>query len=160
MDIERFTKEELILSAMKSEIDSYNIYMQLSNIVKNFLLKEKLKFLAEEEKKHRKIFYNIYKDIYKKEPVVPEKTFVPLPEIKIEENMQISDLLSQSMEAEKSAYDFYLSMVDKFEDKISKLLKYIASMEMGHFKLLEIEREHLEYFEDFDAEWPMIHMGA
>ncbi len=44
--------------------------------------------------------------------------------------------------------------------KEKKLLKYFANMEMGHYKLLETERESAEYFEDYEKDWPMMHMGA
>jgi len=31
---------------------------------------------------------------------------------------------------------------------------------MGHYKLIEIEKDNMEKFEDFDIYLPMIHVGA
>ena len=161
MEINSFSMEDLLLSAIKSEEESENIYLKLAERVENFILKERLTFLAKEEKKHKGILYNIYKDMFKKEPEVPEESPVPLPRIILKEGMEISEILSQAMEAEKTAADFYKRISEKFEDeKRKKLLKYFANMEMGHYKLLETERESAEYFEDYEKDWPMMHMGA
>ena len=42
---------------------------------------------------------------------------------------------------------------------IKKMVIYIASMEMGHFKIIEIEKENAEKFEGFNMEWPLMHVG-
>lgn len=39
------------------------------------------------------------------------------------------------------------------------MIFYVASMEMGHYRLLEIERENAERFEVFEVSWPDIHVG-
>lgn len=39
------------------------------------------------------------------------------------------------------------------------MLIYIAEMEKGHYKLLEIEKENAEKFEAYNIEWPMMHIG-
>jgi len=65
------------------------------------------------------------------------------------------------MNAEKAAYYFYLSLANKFkmDEELSRRLKYIASMEMGHYRLLEIEKEQAETYEMYDAEFEMMHVG-
>jgi rubrerythrin len=65
------------------------------------------------------------------------------------------------MQAEKTAYDFYNGIAERFEEKpdIKKMVLYIASMEMGHFKIIEIEKENAEKFEGFNMEWPLMHVG-
>ena len=40
-----------------------------------------------------------------------------------------------------------------------KTLDYFASMEKGHYRLLEVERDEAERAEDYEIEWPMIHVG-
>ncbi len=39
-------------------------------------------------------------------------------------------------------------------------LEYFANMELGHFKILEIEKENVEKFEEYDDYWPMMHVGT
>lgn len=164
MDISKFTMEDIFLSALKSEIDSKNIYENLASRVKNYMLKDKLKFLAGEEEKHRLFFVNIYKKTYpKKKITLPDKTIVPLPEIKIEsENVLLSEILFQAMNAEKSAKEFYEEIAKLYYDKdkeIYKALKYIGMMEDVHYSILDAEKNFVESFEDMDIEWPMIHIG-
>jgi len=51
MDLKKYTLEDLLLAAMKSEIESHAVYTSIATQVKNGLLKDKFKFLAQEEKK-------------------------------------------------------------------------------------------------------------
>jgi hypothetical protein len=41
-----------------------------------------------------------------------------------------------------------------------KTLELFATMELGHYRLLEIERENMKRFESYDASWPMMHIGS
>ncbi len=163
MDIGIYTLEDLILTAMKSEIESKEVYSVLKDRVENFMLKDRFTFLAGEEEKHRAFFEWLYRKSFPgKEFGLPEKSPVPMPKVDIRnEKASVSDIIQSAMEAEKAAYDFYLDMSKRFEDnpKIQKMLIYIASMEMGHYRILEVERDNAKRFEDFDVEWPMMHIG-
>jgi hypothetical protein len=44
--------------------------------------------------------------------------------------------------------------------RIKNTIEYIATMELGHYKLLEIEKQNMKKFEDFDVYSPMLHVGA
>jgi len=148
---------------MKSEVESRDFYSKLAGRVKNFLLKEKLGFLSGEEEKHRTYFDNMYEDKYPSEKLVlPAKSPVPLPQLKITaESVPISELFTQAMGAEMAAHDFYTGLADRLsgEEQVKKTVLYIAAMEMGHYRLLEVERESAEKYEDFDVEWPLTHVG-
>jgi rubrerythrin len=163
MNLASFSEQELILTAMKSEVDSRDFYSGLAGKVKNFLLKEKLDFLSGEEEKHRSYFDNMYKDRYPEEKLIlPAKTPVPLPQLKItSEGVPISELFTMAMEAEMAAHDFYTGLADRLsgDERVKKTVLYIAAMEMGHYRLLEVERESAEKYEDFDVEWPLTHVG-
>ena len=163
MDLNTYKLEDLLLSAIKAEHESYGIYSKLAKSVKNFLLSERLNFLAHEEKKHKEFFEWIYsKNFGDKTITLPDKTIVPLPEITGDlSTTPISEILSQAMNAEKAAHDFYMSLTDKFKNStdIPKMLEYIAAMEMGHYKILEVEKDIADRFEYFDMEWPMLHVG-
>ena len=158
-----YSTEDLIVTSLKSEIDSKSAYLKIKDSVKNAVLKDKMNFLAKEEDRHKIFFESLYKKKYPNKVMkIPDKTLVPLPEIKIkDEKMQISDILQQAMEAEIAAHDFYLGVSTRFKDEkdIFNMLKYIADMEMGHYRLLEIEKENSLRFESYDDSWPMMHAG-
>ena len=163
MDIENYSQKDLFLTALKSENDSKNVYHTLAERVKNFMLKDKLEFLAEEEQKHYNFFCTLWEKAFPGEEVLlPDATPVPLPEITFDpEDLRFSEIFQQAMNAEKAAHYFYLSLANTFkmDDELSHRLKYIASMEMGHYRLLEIEKEQAEEFEKYDEEFAMMHVG-
>ena len=164
MDLSSFTEEEIFLSAIKSEVDANFIYTKLADVVKNAFLKEKLMFMAGEEDKHRQYLNKAFKVWFPgKEQELPSKTIVPLPKMLIpNEKVLVSEVISSAMEAELTASEFYTSFSERFDDDsdTKKTLLYFASMEQAHYKLLEIERENLEKFEEYDNYWPMMHTGT
>jgi rubrerythrin len=163
MNLDKYTLEDLFLSAIKSEVESNKIYSDISKKIKNGLLQDKLDFLANEEEKHKKFVEDAYLNHFpEKDIILPKETPVPLPEIIIEdESMPLSRVLSKAMVAEMAAHDFYKSFADRFEEgsKLNNTLKYFSDMELGHYKLLEVEKESMERFEEADVYWPMVHIG-
>ena len=163
MDLSTFDEHTLLLAALRSEMDSKEVYHQIADRVKNALLKDKLNFLASEEDKHRKIIEGVYRETFgDKELHIPEKSPVPLPEVTISgEMMALSEVFLMAMNAEMAAYGFYNELAKLYENNpsLKKTIEYVATMEMGHFKLLEIEKDNMKKFEDFDVYLPMIHVG-
>ena len=164
MDLSIYSVEDLILTARKSESEAQEAYSQLAGGIKNFALKERLTFLAGEEDKHGQFFEKLYhKQFPQKQMVLPQgATPVPLPEISIDtEQIPLSEILQGAMKAESAAREFYTGLADRFdgEPEIQRMLHYIAAMELGHYKILEIEVENARKFEDYDSEWPMMHVG-
>lgn len=163
MDLSKFDEHTLLLAALRSEIDSKEVYQHIADRVKNALLKDKLNFLASEEEKHRKIIEGVYRETFvDKELQIPEKSPVPLPEVSITgEMMAISEVFSMAMNAEMAAYDFYNELAKLYENnpRLKRTIEYVATMEMGHYKLVEIEKNNMEQFEDFDVYSPMVHVG-
>ena len=162
MDLNSFDIEELLLVAIKSEVESKELYLKMKKKTKNGLLKDKLDFLAKEEEKHRLFIEDIYRNHYpENEIVLPRKTPVPLPEVKFSKDTPLSRLLKEAMAAEQSASDFYKSLADRFEEdcKLHNTLIYFSKMEVGHYKILEMEKESMEHFEEGDVYWPMVHVG-
>jgi rubrerythrin len=163
MDLSKFSENTLLVTAIRSEKNSKKIYQHTANRVNNALLKDKLNFLASEEEKHRKIIEGIYKEkFHNRELKIPEKSPVPLPDLIItDEMMPISEVFLMAMNAEKAAYDFYSELARLYENnpKLKKTIEYVATMEVGHYKLIEIEKDNMKKFEDFDIYLPMIHVG-
>lgn len=164
MDLAQFSKEELFISAIKSEVESCEIYSRLSESVKNAFLKDRLTFLASEEGKHRAFLEGAFKREFPgKELILPEKTPLPLPEIRIPDEMvPLSEVLESAMNAELASQEFYNSFAAQFPDDtdMRKTLELFATMEMGHYRLLEMERDNMQRFESYDAYWPMMHTGS
>jgi rubrerythrin len=163
MDLSEFDEGTLLLAALKSEIDSKLVYQQVADRVKNALLKDKLNFISAEEEKHRSVIEGVYKERFpNKEITIPENSPVPLPEIRItDEMMPLSEVFSMAMNAETAAYEFYQQLAGLYEDdpRLNKMIAYIASMEMGHYRLLEIENDNMKRFDDFDVYLPHVHVG-
>jgi len=163
MNLDEYGLEDLFLSAIKSEVDSNKLYSDLAKKIKNGLLQDKLDFLAKEEEKHKNFIEDAYLNHFPdKKIILPKETPVPLPDIKIEdENVPLSKIFLRAMKAEMSAHDFYKSFANRFEEgtKLNNTLKYFSDMELGHYKLLEIEKESMERFEEADVYWPMMHIG-
>jgi len=162
MDLKQYKMEDLLLTAMKAEVDAEGFYRELAGRVKNAMLVDRLEFLAAEEAKHRRYFEaQFQKDFPDKEICLPEKGVVPLPEVKLEgEDTPLSKVFDQAMDAELAAYDFYRGIAGLYADEATRnMIFYVASMEMGHYRLLQIERESAERFEVFEVSWPDIHVG-
>jgi rubrerythrin len=164
MDLRTFNEEELFLTAIKAETESNKVYSMLADGVKNAFLKDKLKFLAGEEEKHRQFLEKAYSDRFPSNDLeLPEKTIVPLPELKVpSETVPVSEVIQSAMDAELAAKDFYLAFAERFGEvqELRRTLEYFASMEDGHYKILEGEKQNIERFEDYDDYWPMMHMGT
>lgn len=162
MDLSSFDLVDLLLAAMKSEVESNKLYTKMKKKTKNGLLQDKLEFLAQEEEKHRQFIEDIYRNHYPdNEIVLPRETPVPLPEVKFSNDTPLSVLLKDAMNAEKSASDFYHSLAGRFEEgtKLHNTLIYFSKMEISHYKILETEKESMEHFEEGDVYWPMVHAG-
>jgi rubrerythrin len=163
MDLKKYTKEEVFLSAMKSEIEAKRIYTMLADRIMNAYMKDRLLFLADEEAKHYKGLEKLYKNELKKKSVkLPEATPVPLPALKEPgPSTPVSEVIASAMAAEKGAQEFYLAFAALFppDSDQSWLLIYFSNMEKGHYQLLESEKALMEKEEYFDTDWPMMHVG-
>ncbi len=163
MKLKKYALADLLLAAVKSEIDSQTIYSRLAQRVKNAFLKDRLQFLALEENKHQQALEGLFGQRFPGQALtIPEKPVVPLPEIRFSDEMvPLSDVFAQAMKAELAAHDFYLQLAELFADDTAKknLLLHFSMMEMGHFKLLELEKSSLERFEEYGEEQELIHVG-
>lgn len=160
MDLSIFSIEDLLLAAIKSEIESKEVYRKLADRIENAFLKDKLQFLSNEEEKHRKVVESIFrKKIPNKAISLPEKSPVPLPVIKTDG--LVSEVFESAMKAEIAAHDFYTGLSEKFVGDIplKRAMIYLAMMEMGHYKLLELEKDTIDRYEDYETAWPSVHLG-
>jgi rubrerythrin len=162
VDLSKYSLRELLLAALKNEVESRNVYETLSHRVKNAFLKDRLIFLANEEKKHGTFVEGLYKKTFPQDTLVlPDETPVPLPMVAIPtEDIPLSAVFEQAMEAEKASSQFYEGLVGQFRNvRIQKTLTAFAAMEMDHYRILEAEHKTMKRFETFDTEWPMMNVG-
>jgi rubrerythrin len=164
MDLSNYKKDELFLTAIKSEIEASEVYSNLADGVKNAFLKDKLKFLADEELKHWQYLETAFKQEFpEKEIVLPEVSVVPLPDLVMpSETVQVSEVIGSAMDAEQAAQEFYNAFAEFFEEDsdLKKTLKYFANMELGHYNILKVELENIKNYEAYDEYWPMMHVGT
>ncbi len=154
MDIEKYNLDELLLVGIKSEIESEKVYRSLAGQVKDPFLRNRLEFLASEEKGHRAFLEGLFRKKFPEKPlVVPEKSRIPLPEVHMYgETGSIRDVISvmdEAMKAEEAAADFYNSLKARCTDQSAReILHYLALMEMDHYKILKMEREEIAKVEE------------
>lgn len=145
-NLENYGLDELLLTGIKSEVEAESAYMKVADAIKNPFLRERLEFLAKEEGKHRIFLENLFKEAYPGRRIeLPENSKIAMPEIRLYgEDGTMRDVLvvlDDAMEAEKGAYEFYNSLAERFTDeKMRKIVKHLALMEMDHFQILEMER--------------------
>ena len=153
--MEKRPLKELILIGIKSEIVAGDVYRKTAKTVKNPFLKTRLNALAEEEVKHREILEKLFKELYPgEEIVVPKNTenLPEFPEIKIfaelEGTTDVRKIIEEAMKAELSAKKYYEEVAEAVGDeKIKKIMLYMARIENGHYKILQQEYREIEEFE-------------
>ncbi len=156
MELGKFSLEELLLAAIKSEVEAQKIYHGLARQVKDAILKDRLEFLAGEEEKHRECLTEIYRETFPdKELELPEHSPVPLPAIEVEgEKAKLSEILASAMEAELAAREFYKGLSERFEDRpeVREMLITLSEMEKLHYEILKTEKERAEKTEDAEID--------
>jgi rubrerythrin len=165
VDISSLSFEKALSLAIKSEGESAEVYKKLKNAVNNFVLRDKLQFLINEEKKHKKILENLYEKMFpESQPGKVDRALLPRLSIALKEESNVIDLLELAMEAEKTAEEFYENLSEEVEMRgVQEILLYLSSMELGHYALLKGEYDLCMrdegYYERGDFQYDMVHIG-
>jgi len=159
----RLTSLEIIGVAIRAEVEAAKSYQQLSRMVKNRDLKEKIQFLKGEELKHEQILKALYKKDHASVPLkLPAKDFLPELSFVIEAGMTVPEIFKQAMAAEQISESFYTQAAERSENETGRrMLRYLAAMERSHFHLLNSEYELVVQFDDYHRQekWTMVHLG-
>ncbi|AIF69092.1 hypothetical protein PAP_03360 [Palaeococcus pacificus DY20341] len=159
--IEEFSLEELLGMAIKAEIGAAKFYESLAENIDIEVLKEKIRFLAKEEKKHEAFLRKMYRETFPDKEIIFPKEHIG-PELqpvarKLEEIEDVIDLYRWAMEAEKIANEFYLKLEDRVDDeKTKRILRSLANMESAHYFTLKADYELLLDWEMYSQ---MMHIG-
>jgi len=161
------TSLEVLGIAVKSEIDSAQLYRIMGKKVRNLVVRKKLAFLVEEEEKHRAILEDLYDKTFPDVPLVlPENSAVPQVTQALKEDLTQAKLFQVAMKAEQMNETFYADLAEKIKDPTGKsMLTYLSRMERVHYQLLRGEHElamaYPDYFdqEEFLFGDHMVHLG-
>jgi len=155
------TTLEIIGVAIKSEENAEAFYKSLASKINNNFVKSKYKTLASEEKMHRDILVNLYKDIVGKNeepPTIPGKKKTA-EDVNKDLVGSIEDILKCAIKKEVEAREFYANAAQKTNNQNSKrLLEYLADMERGHALMLETELKAYERDKTWYADNPDVQL--
>ena len=157
IDIVHTSLKDILAMAVRSEIDSYEVYSDLSRRFSNPLLKEKFRWLATEESQHKKTVESLFDRLFHGEELeVPDEPVEELfKRIEVKPSPTLVDILNQAMESEKKSEDFYARLAEEVrEEHPKKVLVYLSKVEHSHLKMLEGELSIALEYEDY-AEKPI-----
>ena len=140
MDISTFQK--IIDSAIESEIEAHQFYLQVAEKVENATLKEMFKEFADEELSHKKILerFREQKDMniqFTKAPDFHVSETVDSSE-KLSILMKPADAIAVAMKQEEIAMRHYSELAEVCTDPDQeKVFRELAEMERGHKAKME-----------------------
>lgn len=151
LSVARSSLKTLLGLAIRAEMDSQKVYGRLARRLRNPLLREKIKILAFEEKKHEKALRNLFNASFPKDtPVIPDKADEKLlPSVTIKPSSSLADVLAQAMNSEKAAENFYAQLSRRTRGDKRKILAYLSRVEKSHYLMLRSEYSLALAFEDY-----------
>jgi rubrerythrin len=143
--------KKLLGYAIRAEMDANRVYTKMAGRMRNTLLIEKFQLLALEEKKHKDILLRLFASISGGEkPRIPKTVDERLlPSVSIKPSSSLADVLSQAMDAEKSAREFYASLANRVKAPNKQMLMYLSKVENTHYLMLRSEYILALQFEDY-----------
>ena len=149
--------------AIRSEIQAARAYQHMALLLEARELKRKLRFLRDEERKHRAMLEEMYHAEFPGVKLeLPDKGLAPKLDAAVEKNTPVVKLFELAMAAEKTAEEFYADAVARSESQSGrKLLAYLSGMERGHYFLLKSEYDLITQFDKFQSykKFTMEHLG-
>ncbi len=158
---------DILALAIRSEIDAARFYQKLLIRVKTDLLKQKIRFLLLEERKHRIILLRLSRQRFGQEPSnLPDQGIEPGFKIDSTRGMEVVELFQLALKAERGAEAFYREAKERVEDSLARqILDYLRRVERSHAALILSEIELLKRFPEhydvaaFHLGEDMVHIG-
>ena len=155
-----YTVKDILNIALTAEEEAELYYRRLEESTENVFLKEKLAYLAMEEKRHHTLILTLMGREGVRAAVRDEKAASELPSLRFDASQPLSVLLERAMEGEDAARAFYEHLAQDVHGAQERaILAYLAQMEASHYAILEAELEAVKNFEDYDAFSEMMHAG-
>jgi len=133
----------VIKMAIDKEQEAYDFYMGLYNIVEDKDAKDNLKFIAQEEAKHKDFLTNCQKGLscateLKMDAAVDYQIVEHYNKPDIKKNINSSEVYLVAANRELNAYNFYKSLADSYPaGEVKDLLTKMANEEMKHKEKME-----------------------
>lgn len=144
--------QDVVHFAIKREEDAILGYGSMIDAAKTRGVKELLKELQDEERKHRKLLQDLAEGSiksYKPTKVLDLKISDYLEEEPLDADMDFQDLLIFAAKKEQRAVDLYSHLGEKAEtDELKKFFEFLIEQEKSHKLKLEIEYEKQALKED------------
>ncbi len=137
------TMSSAIDIAITKEQEAYDFYMDLYNKVEDKEAKSNLKYIAQEEAKHKEFLTTCQKGSFCSEVLTLEKPVdykiiehMEKPDIK--KNIKSSEVYLIAANRELNAYNFYKSLADSYPaGEVKELLIKMANEELKHKEKME-----------------------
>ena len=149
---------EALSLAIYNEQFAFDFYTKLSDTIKNPSGKEKFKFLASDEKRHRELLEKYYTQVSGEENFPFDATKVKKIQVKIKDSTTAYEALDIGIKAEKEAYEFYAKNAESSKNQeAKKMFLMLAGEEDKHYNVLMAERQALiDQFYWFSLDTPGI----
>ncbi len=141
--MENVTLENLIDKAIMREEEAFDFYAKLGNTVTDPTAKDALKFLADQEKKHKEFLVS-YKSgktgsgALRMTEVIDYKVAQYLDKPDIEKNLDTKDVYLVAAHRELNSYNFYKGLSDIQPDgEVKEMLLKMANEELKHKEKVE-----------------------
>jgi rubrerythrin len=137
------TLADVIKMAIVKEEEAYDFYMDLYKIVEDKDAKDNLKFMAQEEAKHKEFLINCQKglvcaNVLKMDAAIDYKIIENIEKPDIKKNMKSSEVYLVAANRELNAYNFYKSLADSYPaGEVKDLLTKMANEESNHKEKFE-----------------------
>ncbi len=135
---------EILEMGIYNEVSAHDFYLSVAEKIDNVSGKEKFRFLANDEKRHREMLEGWYRKESggKDFPFDPSK--VKRIEVEVKDHTSAFAAIDLALEAERQAYLFYQEAGKRTNDEKGKeLFQKLAEEEDGHYQKLSAERNAL-----------------
>jgi rubrerythrin len=149
---------EALSLAIYNEQSAFDFYTKLSDTIKNPSGKEKFKFLASDEKRHRELLEKYYTQASGERKFPFDANKVKKIQVEVKDSTTAYEALDIGIKAEKEAYEFYTKNAKSSKDRESKkMFLMLAGEEDRHYNVLMAERQaSIDQFYWFSLDTPGI----
>jgi rubrerythrin len=137
------TLGSVLKMAIDKEQEAYDFYMGLHNIVEDKEAKSTLKFIAQEEAKHKDFLTTCQEGQFcgtalKMDAPVDYKIAEHMEKPDVNKNMKSAEVYLVAAERESNAYKFYKALADSYPaSDVKDLLSKMANEELKHKEKME-----------------------
>ncbi|MCX7022142.1 MAG: ferritin family protein [bacterium] len=136
--------------ALASETQAREIYETLHGRVGNLMLRDKLKFLAGEERKHYDMLRAVFTEKIGGTPAKPDPSLLPRMVVEFDfEKAELTELWKAAMGAEEVSAEHYEGLAGRVSGRAKVMFNYLANVERSHYYLLKSEYDVLAEIDEY-----------